>query len=399
MAALRWVLAGIAAVAGGFLGYKLTVSWSGVAIGMLCVAIATNRLFAGEWVTTLFVLCAGMFALFQLLGSGAAAPAPYSADTTPMASRAEAAPGATPGGTEPATPQASGADAAQRPASDAVAPVTSAMDAGQVFRDCAHCPDMVVLPAGQFDMGSAANAPGADASEGPQHTVLVRGFAMGQDVVTRAQFADFVKATRYQTDAERLGGCIARAGDTWGFQAQRSWRDAGFAQTDDHPAVCVSWNDAQAYVAWLATITNGKYRLPSEAEWEYAARAGSTGAYWWGDTASMEQANFLGTPTGKTAWRQATVPIKQFAANPFGLYNVHGNVWEWVQDCQHNNYKTAPINGEAWTTRCASTRRGARGGDWLSPPSMLRSARRSWFEPDLPSFAGGFRIALDLKGN
>jgi formylglycine-generating enzyme required for sulfatase activity len=242
--------------------------------------------------------------------------------------------------------------------------------------------------------------PAAGAEEGPKRMVTVRGFAAGQTAVSRAQFAAFAKASSYVTDAERLGGCFVSAGDQWSFQPQASWRKPGVTQADNHPAVCLTWNDARAYVDWLREQTKQRYRLLSEAEREYAARAGSTDAYWWGDTVTPDQANFNGVGAVSKGARPAappkgTVAVKQHAANPFGLYNVHGNVWEWVQDCQHPNYTGAPADGSAWSQDCTGSKRGLRGGSWISPATALRSASRNWLEPDMPANVNGFRVARD----
>jgi formylglycine-generating enzyme required for sulfatase activity len=163
----------------------------------------------------------------------------------------------------------------------------------------------------------------------------------------------------------------------------------------------VSWNDTQAYIQWLNQTSGKTYRLLSEAEREYAARAGSQTAFWWGDSIHTGQANYDGT--GKTynnsprgEWRKATVPVNSFKANPFGLYNVHGNVWEWVEDCFHDNYSGAPSDGSAWTTGCSGNRRVLRGGSWSDVPAGLRSAGRLRLTPDDRIDFGGFRLARTL---
>lgn len=244
---------------------------------------------------------------------------------------------------------------------------------------------MVALPAGVFTMGSKPGAPGAaaDGREEPQRTVTLLSLAVGQDAITRGQFGEFVEATRYQTDAERSGGCFAMAGEQREIMQQASWKKPGFVQID-----------------WLSTITGYRYRLLTEAEREYAARAASDDSYWWGEAITMDDANFravMSGESGRTPWRKATTPVQQFSPNPFGLYNVHGNVWEWVQDCQHDNYNGAPGDGSAWTKGCVSTQRGMRGGSWASPASKLRSAERAWLSPEMPTHTGGFRVARDLK--
>ena len=163
---------------------------------------------------------------------------------------------------------------------------------------------------------------------------------------------------------------------------------------------CVSWNDAQAYIQWLGERTGKSYRLPSESEREYATRAGSQTAFWWGDSITTHQANYAGiesyngSPKGE--YRQATVPVNSFSANPFGLYNVHGNVWEWVQDCFHDNYNGAPVDGSAWTTSCSNDGRVLRGGGWNIKPAILRSADRDRGSPDCRGYVIGFRLVRTL---
>ena len=213
---------------------------------------------------------------------------------------------------------------------------------------------MITVPSGTFMMGSPADEPGRYRSEGPQHRVTIsRPFAVGKYPVTVGQFASFVAAT--------------------GHDAGNHWRDpppAGFAQTDAHPVVSVSWDDAKAYVNWLSARSGQQYRLLTEAEWEYVARAGTTTAYHFGETISPSQANY-----------KRTVEVGSYPANAFGLHDVHGNVWEWVEDCWHNNYNGAPSDGSAWTSDCDEPwKRVLRGGscDLGVFPRHLRSARRGW---------------------
>ena len=180
-----------------------------------------------------------------------------------------------------------------------------------------------------------------------------------------------------------------------------NWRNVGFAQADNHPVVCVSWNDAQAYIAWLNQSSGQTYRLLSEAEREYAARGGTQTAFWWGDSINTAQANYAGTGPSyngspKGEYRQATEPVNSFSPNPFGLYNVHGNVWEWTQDCWSANYYTgAPTDGSAWTTGDCRYR-VLRGGSWIGNPAVLRSAIRGRDTPDLRNVSGGLRLARTL---
>ena len=205
----------------------------------------------------------------------------------------------------------------------------------------------------------------------------------------------------FTTEAERGDGCFVWNRKEWKKDADYNWRNVGFAQPDNHPVVCVSWNDAQAYIAWLNQSSGQTYRLLSEAEREYAARGGTQTAFWWGDSINTAQANYVGTAPSydgspKGEYRQATVPVNSFSPNPFGLYNVHGNVWEWTQDCWHENYSGAPTDGSAWTTACSSNARVLRGGSWIDYPALLRSAFRGRNTPDTRNIDSGLRLARTL---
>ena len=396
---LNAIIAAIAALAGGYMGYKLTGGWVGIPVGLVVFGFAAFKLLVGELVMAVIALFVGACALFYFMVTGAPE---ISKETLPPNGEGFVKPAIefeakVPGA--PASGPATGASGTEP------VRVFAETHNGSTVKDCADCPDLVIVPAGSFSMGSAAGTPRADASESPSHVVTLESFAIGQDAVTRGQFSAFVTAANYQSDAERLGGCFGLNGDNWEFKPKVTWRRPGFPQDDDHPVVCVTWNDANAYVKWLSESTRKKYRLPSEAEREYATRGNSTDAYWWGSTATLEQANFRddtapgvsgsAATSNRRPSRMATVPIRQFNANPFGLYNVHGNVWEWVQDCQHNNYLGAPVDGSAWNTGCVGKRRGARGGGWAGPAVGMRSAQRTWYEADLPSYAGGFRVVRE----
>ena len=279
-------------------------------------------------------------------------------------------------------------------------------------KDCAECPEMVVIPAGAFNMGSSgaeqalANAAGVStqvtAGESPQRGVSVRSFAAGRYAVTRGEFANFVRARNYQTEAEQGDGCYGLTGTEFKKDKAHNWRNVGFSQSDDHPVVCVSWNDAKAYAQWISQVSGKEYRLLSEAEREYAARAGTQTAFWWGGSINSGQANYNGAGKSYNSsapgdWRRATVAVNSFEPNPFGLYNVHGNVWEWVEDCWHENYNGAPTDGSAWTTGCSQSGRVLRGGSWMYIPAYLRSAGRLRGTPDLRGDLIGFRLARTLS--
>ncbi len=266
-------------------------------------------------------------------------------------------------------------------------------------KDCPQCPEMVVIGAGSFLMGSNDGDP----DEKSPHNVNVPGFAAGKFAVTRGEFAAFVQAQakNYKTDAEKGDGCYGYSGGNWTKNKSYNWRNPGFNQTDRHPVVCVSWNDAKAYAEWVSQVSGKPYRLLTEAEREYAARARSTSAYWWGDKASHEYANYGkdeccgGLAQGRDQWVN-TAPVGQFPANPFGLFDMHGNVWEWVEDVKHDNYNGAPINGSAWLSGGDQTSRVLRGGSWGDNPRGLRSAGRLQYTADSSGSIAGFRLARTL---
>ena len=251
---------------------------------------------------------------------------------------------------------------------------------GEVFRDCdgTWCPEMVVVPAGSFMMGSPSGEKGRDNDEGPVHNVTIgEAFAVG---VTEVTFDEW--------DAcRRSGGCSHTPdGEGWG----RGRR----------PVIDVSWQDAQDYVRWLSKETGEEYRLASESEWEYVARAGTTEPFHFGSTISTAQANYDGTYTygagRKGRYRKRTEPVGSFPANAYGVHDVHGNASEWVEDCWHVHYRAAPANGSAWTRGGDSERRVLRGGSWRHEPENLRSANRHGIQSSLRTEVVGFRVAKSL---
>ena len=254
-----------------------------------------------------------------------------------------------------------------------------AYQVGETFRDCAMCPEMVVLPAGKFTMGSPKEERGRYAREEPQHQVTIsKPFAVGEYEVTVGQYAEFVRETKHRT-----GNCDYSEG--------QSWRDPGFKQTNNYPVVCVSWYDALAYAGWLSAKTGHKYRLLTEAEWEYAARAGTTTAYHFGRTILPNQAQYA---------RNGTAAVGSFPANAFGLHDMHGNVWEWVEDCWHFYYTGAPTDGSAWLSGCENVnKRVLRGGSWYLEPEDLRSANRDRHDAPGRGNNFGFRVARNLTIN
>jgi formylglycine-generating enzyme required for sulfatase activity len=244
------------------------------------------------------------------------------------------------------------------------------------FKECAECPEMVLVSAGEFMMGSPEDEPERFAQEGPQHRVKIgRSFALGKLKVTRDQFETFVRETNYSTGDRCYTIEAGRVEDRVG----RSFRNPGFVQEGNHPVVCVNWDDARAYVAWLTKKTGKLYRLASESEWEYAARAGTTTPFWWGSTISPEQANYDGNSiyAGGTKGenRQKTVGADQFKPNAWGFYQVHGNAFEWVEDCWNDSYRNAPADDSVMLAgNC--TRHVRRAGAWNYPAATLRAAYR-----------------------
>ncbi len=237
-------------------------------------------------------------------------------------------------------------------------------------------PETVQVPAGSFLMGSAKNEPGRDSDEGPQHPVTFgRAFAIGKYEVTFAQYDQFAAAT----------GRALPSDSGWGRA--------------DRPVIHVSWDDAVAYTAWLSVKTGKDYRLPSEAEWEYAARAGTTTPYWWGKDIGQAGKVWANCGGCGSQWdMKQTAPVGSFPANAFGAHDTAGNVWEWVEDCYHQDYKGAPADGSAWVEanggNCAQ--RVLRGGSWGSGPGGVRSANRVRSPADDRFNDVGFRLAQDL---
>ena len=277
--------------------------------------------------------------------------------------------------------------------------------AGKVFRDCTECPEMVVIPSGGFRMGSPRRERGRKSNEGPRREVTIKTpFAVGKYEVTRDQYATFVAETGHDT----VGGCLVWNGKRWKEDGRRWWRDPGFNQTGTHPVVCVGWHDARAYVEWLSGRTGHQYLLLSESKWEYAARAGSeTPRHWEAEYSRSEAgtcryANGAGSKTS-FRWRNTacddgyrqTAPVGSFSPNAWGLYDMIGNVWEWVEDCVHG-YSGAPSDGSSWTSGGDCGRHLYRGGSWSNNPKTLRSAARGGDAPGHRGTAVGFRVARTL---
>ena len=290
---------------------------------------------------------------------------------------------------------------------------------GQVFTDRyvdlpGKTPAMVVIPTGHFMMGAAANNKDGTDAQLPQHQVTVaKGFAMARAEITVGEFREFVRASGYVPDSVRLGGASVYDERSGALRddPNADWQDdySGHKAADNLPVVNVSWNDGVAYAAWLSQRTGKEYRLPSEAEFEYALRGGTTTPYWWGDGSPESKVeNLTGSGDRSRSGRSwsnsfrgyrdgywGPAPVMSFAANPFGLYDMDGNVSEWVADCWHDNYIRAPDDGSAWLNPgCRS--HVLRGGSWGSSPAQVISAYRQGVDSDVRSGRVGFRVVREL---
>ena len=279
---------------------------------------------------------------------------------------------------------------------------------GTAFRDCAECSAMVVVPAGSFTMGAPVHEARSYGNEQPMHRVTIaEPFAVGVYEVTRGDFRRFVEESGYTPD----GGCWVQDARyrRWRLSMEHGWRDVGFDQTDQHPASCVDWNDAQEYIVWLSKVSGEKYRLLTESEWEYMARGGTSGARYWegGDGGGrFDQCRFANGADRSTGfgWQaecrdryEYTAPVGSYEANAFGIHDVLGNVWEWVQDCWRDGYVSGPNDASAWEREGCGFR-VLRGGSRYVGPAGLRSAHRFRYEPATRNQNTGFRVARSLAG-
>ncbi|MCU0759419.1 MAG: formylglycine-generating enzyme family protein [Steroidobacteraceae bacterium] len=279
---------------------------------------------------------------------------------------------------------------------------------GSRFRDCPDCPEMVVVPPGEFAMGFDGGEP--QRYEGPVRRVRIGyAFAVGRTEVTNAQYRRFVERSGHRTtDA----GCEVPTPDRRALVALpgTSWADPGYGRPirDDEPVACVRWSDAKAYVSWLSGVTGRRYRLLTEAEWEYAARAGTAGQHTWADEKdACRTANVFDRASARggvsTTYAPAdcddgfatVAPVGSLAPNAFGLHDMIGNVWEWIEDCYEMPYSATPADGSAQLTR-GCERRGSRGGGWRSVISRQTPTFRGRDPEALTSQIFGFRIARDL---
>lgn len=289
----------------------------------------------------------------------------------------------------------------------AAAPSLRAQPAPEVVRDCPTCPDMVRIKAGSFTMGIPVaetkrlnnDLPPGDDHARPLHRVtFAHDFWLGRYDVTRGEFAEFADTTNYEAKGQCFGFFTSAPA--------KSWRDPGFPQTDRDPVVCVNIADARAYTEWLSTKTGKTYRLPSEPEWEYAARAGTTTTYYWGNSAAeiCRQANVADQALDK-AWGVAvaiakcndgfvfTSPVGSFPANPWGLHDMAGNVWQWTDDCDGPDYRGTSTDGSARNGSGANCRHIVRGGSWYSATRDERSGFRFDIGAEERFVNAGFRVA------
>jgi len=291
------------------------------------------------------------------------------------------------------------------------------LDAGAIFRDCPDCPEMVVVPKGDFDMGFDGGV-NDERYEGPVRRVSIGyDFAAGRYEVTNAEYASFLLHSGHKsgTDCSMWDGMFysptKRAKIFYSKIQGTGWHDAGYGRPPKptEPVVCITWTDVKAYVDWLARKTGKSYRLLSEAEWEYAARAGRTGPYAWGDDPDIgcreaniyDQSAFDPTRPWETTkcndgWI-GVAPVGSYPANPFGLYDVIGNVWEWVEDCYIVPIPQTPSDGQAIQVKGQCDNRVVKGGSWASPISWERPTFRGRDPEDRISHIFGFRIARDLQ--
>ncbi len=279
-------------------------------------------------------------------------------------------------------------------------PARAAPGPGETFHDCTpNCPEMVVVPAGTFQMGSSDEETTREAVENefavwekPVHSVTIaKPFAVGKFAVTWAEFNAFAKETGYNTT-----GCLAR--DTkagkYEYDDKKSWKDPGFPQTNlSQPVVCVAWDDAMKYVAWLSAKSGQQYRLLSESEWEFAARAGTMTVRYWGDAIGSGNTN-CGDCGSRWDFKQ-TAPSGSFKPNGFGLYDMVGNAYQWTGDCWNESYDGAPKDGSITTTGDCN-RHAVRGGSWLNGSREVRAAHRFRLLTGIRFDNIGFRVARTL---
>jgi formylglycine-generating enzyme required for sulfatase activity len=293
---------------------------------------------------------------------------------------------------------------------------SGAQAAPRMLRDCPNCPPIVQVPAGSFTMGASIEEETRfgmpEAQRGRafplRKVTFARGFAIGAYPVTVAEFRAFVDETGYKTS----DSCYTQHEVEKHFIYERaqgySWRSPGYSQNDKHPVVCVNWDDAMAYAAWLSKKTGHHYSLPNEAQYEYAARAGTTTAFFWGDDRDaracqyanqpdLDQAKALNAPSGPEYRFQCsdgyafTSPVGSYKANAFGLYDMFGNIWEWAADCWNDNFKGAPTDGSTWKAGDCDAH-PSRGGSYGNAAFSTYAGVRAPRDADYVGHSWGFRV-------
>ena len=285
-----------------------------------------------------------------------------------------------------------------------------AQEAGSTFSDCESCPEMVVIPQGSAMIGPEPYE--ANRQEGWGHlreVTIAYDFAIASKEITRGQYREFIAATGYDMVRE---GC-----NSWsparqiGFVREHWWDAPGYYQTDDHPVVCVSVPDAEAFTSWLSAKTGRPYRLLTSTEFEYATRAGARGPWFWGarekdacQYANVADATFrrnfvYGPVFNCNDGYEYTAPVGSFAPNPWGLYDMLGNAWEWTVDCHHEDMRAIPLDGSAWMAEDGGKcdRRVPRGGSWVSGTDWVRAAAQAGDWANYHSQLLGFRVAMTLE--
>jgi formylglycine-generating enzyme required for sulfatase activity len=270
----------------------------------------------------------------------------------------------------------------------------SAATPGETIQDCEQCPELIVIPPGTFKMGQSRMSGGGEYEQPVKTVTIAAPFAIGKFEVTYRQFATFVQYSGYAADRDEKCGTVQEG--VFGHRLQ-DWDDPAYVPEDNFPAVCISWNAAKAYVDWLSRETGETYRLPSEAEWEYVGRAGTTTPFWTGSSESSLRGTANCAPELCGDAHAQVAPVGSFPTNAFGVHDMTGNLSEWVADCFHETYDGAPANGAARQDG-ACAERTYRGGNWQNKTSYdLRSAARGRQDPENRWSHFGFRIVRDVN--
>ncbi|NKB43573.1 MAG: SUMF1/EgtB/PvdO family nonheme iron enzyme [Alphaproteobacteria bacterium] len=295
----------------------------------------------------------------------------------------------------------------------AILMATSASSAADSFKDCADCPEMIAIPSGKAILGSEPWIADRKRIEGPIREVTIAyTLAIAKTEATRSEYRAFIEATGYQTSSEPgREGCNTRTYDgVLGFVRDHTWDAPGDDQREDHPVTCTSWADAHAYASWLAETTGKPYRLLSSTEFEYATRAGTRGPWFWGTSnadacayANVADSTFRRLYDYQPLFacddnHERTSPVGSYQPNPWGLYDMLGNAWEWTEDCVHTDMRKVPTDGRAWREEDEGdcTKHIPRGGSWMSGTDWVRAAAQAGDPTLYHSQILGFRVAVTL---